>query len=185
GKYAPFKRIYSTFGSAAPYVVFPDEGGLVVGIVGNTEHRYRDVVLPALGLNQVSHALTTHACTDKGRSGTSGCSRAGVVGVEKPDPRIYEVALRQAGGGGGGGGVAPGEALHIGDSLRKNYARPRAERWRRSGGAPVLPDLVAAQEWLAGGRHGHREEGQLAPGRPVLLARSIECLKQQTRISAI
>ncbi|AQK60338.1 Haloacid dehalogenase-like hydrolase (HAD) superfamily protein [Zea mays] len=68
-----------------------------------------------------------YADMGRGRSGTSGCSRAGVVGVEKPDPRIYEVALRQAGGGGGGGGVAPGEALHIGDSLRKNYARPRAE----------------------------------------------------------
>jgi FMN phosphatase YigB (HAD superfamily) len=93
---------------------------------------------------------------------------SGVVGVEKPDPRIYEVALRQA----AGGGVAPGEALHIGDSLRKDYAPARslgmhallldrfqtaeAESWRRSG-APVLPDLVAAQEWLAGG-HSHREE---------------------------
>jgi hypothetical protein len=69
--------------------------------------------------------------------------------------------------------------------LLDRFGTAEAERWRRSGGAPVLPDLVAAQEWLAGGRHGHREEGQLAPGRPVLLARSIECLKQQTRISAI
>ncbi|CAD6247915.1 unnamed protein product [Miscanthus lutarioriparius] len=58
-----FRRIYSTFGSAAPYVVFPDaqrflrwlrKEGLVVGIVSNAEHRYRDVVLPALGLNQAS-----------------------------------------------------------------------------------------------------------------------------------
>jgi phosphoglycolate phosphatase-like HAD superfamily hydrolase len=58
-----FRRIYSTFGSAAPYAVFPDaqrflrwlrKEGLVVGIVSNAEHRYRDVVLPALGLNQVS-----------------------------------------------------------------------------------------------------------------------------------
>lgn len=97
---------------------------------------------------------------------------SGVVGVEKPDPRIYEAALQQAAGGTGTGGVAPGEALHIGDSLRKDYAPARslgmhallldrfrtaeAESWRRSG-APVLPDLVAAREWLAGG-HGRREE---------------------------
>ncbi|CAD6251721.1 unnamed protein product [Miscanthus lutarioriparius] len=158
-----FRRIYSTFGSAAPYAVFPDaqrflrwlrEEGLVVGIVSNAEHRYRDVVLPALGLNQGSE-------WDFGVF-------SGVVGVEKPDPRIYEAALRQA----AGGGVAPGEALHIGDSLRKDYAPARslgmhallldrfrtaeAESWRRSG-APVLPDLVAAREWLVGG-HSHREE---------------------------
>lgn len=111
---------------------------------------------------------------------------SGVVGVEKPYPRIYEAALRQA----GGGGVAPGER---GAPHRRQPAqglRPRAEprdaraaagpiRDRRGGAlaavrrarAGVLPDLVAAQEWLAGG-HGHREEGQLAPGRPVLLARA-------------
>ncbi|XP_021315572.1 haloacid dehalogenase-like hydrolase domain-containing protein 3 [Sorghum bicolor] len=152
-----FRRIYSTFGSAAPYAVFPDaqrflrwlrKEGLVVGIVSNAEHRYRDVVLPALGLNQGSE-------WDFGVF-------SGVVGVEKPDPRIYEAALEQAAAV--TGGVAPGEALHIGDSLRKDYAPARslgmhallldrfrtaeAERWRRSG-VPVLPDLVAAQEWLA------------------------------------
>ena len=45
---------------------------------------------------------------------------SGIVGVEKPDPRIYEAALEAA------GGVAPGEALHIGDSLRKDYAPARS-----------------------------------------------------------
>ena len=57
-----FRRIYATFGSSAPYTVFPDARrflrwlrgrGLVVGVVSNAESRYRDVVLPALGLNQV------------------------------------------------------------------------------------------------------------------------------------
>ena len=61
-----FRRIYATFGSSAPYTVFPDArrflrwlrgSGLVVGVVSNAESRYRDVVLPALGLNQVSHAV--------------------------------------------------------------------------------------------------------------------------------
>ncbi|XP_066329618.1 uncharacterized protein [Miscanthus floridulus] len=102
---------------------------------------------------------------------------SGVVGVEKPDPRIYEAALQQAAAGAGSGSVAPGEALHIGDSLRKDYAPSRslgmhallldrfltadAECWRRSG-ALVLPDLVAAQEWLPGG-HSHREEAADQP----------------------
>lgn len=82
---------------------------------------------------------------------------SGVVGIEKPDPRIYQLALEKA------GNIAPDQALHIGDSMRKDYlpARsigmqallldrfktPDAESWRKSG-APVLSDLVAAQDWL-------------------------------------
>lgn len=78
--------------------------------------------------------------------------------MEKPDPRIYQIALERA------GNIAPEEVLHIGDSMRKDYmpARsigmhallldrfkiPDADEWRKSG-ATVLPDLVAAQEWLA------------------------------------
>jgi phosphoglycolate phosphatase-like HAD superfamily hydrolase len=57
-----FGRIYSVFGSPAPYSVFPDarpflrwlrDEKVTVGIVSNADYRYRDVVLPALGLNQV------------------------------------------------------------------------------------------------------------------------------------
>ncbi|GJM90333.1 hypothetical protein PR202_ga06601 [Eleusine coracana subsp. coracana] len=156
-----FRRIYAAFGSSAPYSVFPDaqrflrwlrSRGLVVGLVSNSEYRYRDVVLPSLGLNQGSE-------WDFGVF-------SGMVGVEKPDPRIYEMALEAA------GGVAPEEALHIGDSMRKDYAPARsvgmhallldrfrtadAEHWRRSG-APVLPDLAAAQDWLAGDRKVEEE----------------------------
>jgi REG-2-like HAD superfamily hydrolase len=148
-----FRRIYAAFGSSAPYSVFPDAQrflrwlrgeGVVVGLVSNAEHRYRDVVLPALGLKQGSE-------WDVGVF-------SGLAGVEKPDPRIYEAALQAA------GRVAPHQALHIGDSMRKDYAparragmhallldrfgTPDADRWRRSG-APVLPDLAAAREWLA------------------------------------
>lgn len=146
-----FRRIYSTFGSSAPYSVFPDsqpfmrwarKQGLIVGVVSNAEYRYQEVILPALGLNQGSE-------WDFGVF-------SGIVGIEKPDPRIYEIALEKA-------NVSAEEALHIGDSMRKDYipARsigmhallldrfktPDAEVWRKSG-APVLPDLVAAQEWL-------------------------------------
>ncbi|KAG9137796.1 hypothetical protein Leryth_026405 [Lithospermum erythrorhizon] len=147
-----FKRIYATFGSSAPYTVFPDsqpflrwlrERGVTVGIVSNSEYRYPDVILPALGLNQGSE-------WDFGVF-------SGLEGVEKPDPRIYKLALERA------GNVAPEEALHIGDSMRKDFvpARsvgmhallldrfriPDAENWKKSG-ATVLPDLVATREWL-------------------------------------
>jgi phosphoglycolate phosphatase-like HAD superfamily hydrolase len=60
------------FGTPAPYSVFPDarrflrwlrDEKVTVGIISNADHRYRDVVLPALGLNQVSssHRLNPSA----------------------------------------------------------------------------------------------------------------------------
>lgn len=83
---------------------------------------------------------------------------SGLEGVEKPDPRLYEIALARA------GNIAPEEALHIGDSMRKDYLpaksvgmhallvdrfkTPDAESWRKSG-AIVLPNLVAVQDWLS------------------------------------
>lgn len=57
-----FRRIYGTFGSAAPYNIFHDsqpflrwlrQKGLKVGLVSNAEYRYQDVILPSLGLNKV------------------------------------------------------------------------------------------------------------------------------------
>ncbi|XP_047076879.1 haloacid dehalogenase-like hydrolase domain-containing protein 3 [Lolium rigidum] len=159
-----FRRIYSVFGTPAPYSVFPDarrflrwlrDEKVTVGIISNADHRYRDVVLPALGMNQGSE-------WDFGVF-------SGVAGVEKPDRRIYEMALEAA------GGVAPEQALHIGDSMSKDYAPARAvgmhallldrfrtadaERWRRAG-APVLPDLVSAQHWLTTGDHSPPAVGE-------------------------
>ncbi|KAE8661045.1 20S proteasome alpha subunit C1 isoform 1 [Hibiscus syriacus] len=147
-----FKRIYASFGSSAPYMVFPDsqpflrwahEKGLKVGIISNAEYRYQDVILPALGLNQGSE-------WDFGVF-------SGLEGVEKPDRRIYEIALERA------GNIAPEETLHVGDSMRKDYvparslgmnallldrfSTPEAEEWRKSG-AIVLPELTAVQELL-------------------------------------
>lgn len=80
-----FRRIYSTFGSAAPYAVFPYVRAALPPVAARGRRASssassatpstgtgRDVVLPALGLNQVSHALTTHACTDNDRPRTYG-----------------------------------------------------------------------------------------------------------------
>ncbi|KAL8092150.1 hypothetical protein AgCh_034444 [Apium graveolens] len=90
--------------------------GLLVELVSNAEYWYRDVILPAMGLNQGSE-------WDFGVF-------SGLEGFEKPDPQIYKIALRRA------------EILH-----QKQFKTPDAEEWRKSG-ATVLPDLVAAQEWL-------------------------------------
>lgn len=147
-----FRRIYATFGSSAPYSIFPDskpflrwlrERGITVGLVSNAEYRYQDVILPALGLHQGSE-------WDFGVF-------SGLEGVEKPDPRLFDIALKRA------GNVAPEEVLHIGDSMRKDYLPARsvgmhallldrfktadAVNWRKSG-ATVLPDLTATKDWL-------------------------------------
>lgn len=150
-----FRRIYASFGSSAPYSVFPDSQpflrwargeGLLVGLVSNAEYRYQDVILPALGLEQGSE-------WDFGVF-------SGLEGVEKPDPRIYKIALERA------GKIAPEVTLHIGDSMRKDYLpaksvgmqallldrfkTPDAVEWKKSG-ATVLPDLAAVQEFLTSG----------------------------------
>ncbi|QHO27963.1 Rhythmically expressed gene 2 protein [Arachis hypogaea] len=84
---------------------------------------------------------------------------SGLEGVEKPNPKIYEIALERA------GNIAPQEALHIGDSMRKDYEpaksigmhallldrfkTPDAVEWRKAG-AVVLPDLVATGMAIVG-----------------------------------
>lgn len=56
------------FGSAAPYSIYNDaqpflrwarKQGLIVGVVSNAEYRYRDAILPTLGLHQVRYPLKT------------------------------------------------------------------------------------------------------------------------------
>lgn len=100
--------------------------------------------------------VTNEVCVSQGSEWDFGVF-SGIEGVEKPDPRIYEIALEKA------GNIAAEEAVHIGDSMRKDYLPASsvgmqalildrfktsdAENWRKSG-AVVLPDLVATQEWL-------------------------------------
>lgn len=94
-----------------------------------------------------------------------------MVGVEKPDPKIYKMALEMA------GNIAPEETLHIGDSMRKDYTPARsigmhallldrfktsdAESWRQSG-ATVLPDLVATREWLTKNQNEEQKQETVA-----------------------
>lgn len=97
-----FKRIYSSFGSSAPYSIFPDSRpflrwarhqGIIVGIVSNAEYRYQDVILPSLGLHKVLtsntfyidsiHSLKAHSvclfANIRVQSGTLVCSLGSLV----------------------------------------------------------------------------------------------------------
>lgn len=72
---------------------------------------------------------------------------SGVVGVEKPDPRIFAIALEHA-------GVAPAEALYVGDLYPVDVVGAR-----RAGIEPVLLDPL--------GRYGDRD-CRTAPDVPTL-----------------
>lgn len=83
---AVFLRIYGIFGSSAPYEVYADakpflrwvrEQGIVVGILSNASFRYRDDILPQLGLKQVRF-LDPH-------SGTFRLLGANECGQAQPD----------------------------------------------------------------------------------------------------
>lgn len=63
-----------------------------------------------------------------------------VVGIEKPHPGIFEIALRVV-------GVAPGLAIHVGDSIRADVAGARA-----AGVRPIHFDPVGM---CAAGDHAH------------------------------
>lgn len=82
---------------------------------------------------------------------------SGEVGVEKPDTRIYRLAMQEA------GVTDPGSFLHIGDSLEKDYLPAKAlgiqailldrfntkeaEEWRAKG-YPVSKDFETIKEEL-------------------------------------
>ena len=81
--------------------------------------------------------LVSNGNTHPGKCGLSGRFTFVMLGPEhgvlKPDPRIFEVAMRQA-------GCAPGEMLHVGDSLHSDVGGARAAGvpsvWLNRNGAP-------------------------------------------------
>jgi putative hydrolase of the HAD superfamily len=54
---------------------------------------------------------------------------SGIVHVEKPDPKIFRLALEQAGPAFGGAGTRPERALLIGDSYTADYLGATAAGW--------------------------------------------------------
>jgi putative hydrolase of the HAD superfamily len=67
------------------------EAGLVVGVISNSNGSVRAI------LEETGLAAHLHFIID-----------SSVVGVEKPDPRIFQLGLREA-------GAAPAEAVYVGD----------------------------------------------------------------------
>jgi putative hydrolase of the HAD superfamily len=95
------RRLYETFSSASSYALFEDalpaiekleERDYRLGLISNFEEWLEGMLVEL----EVGHVFDVAVIS-------------GVVGVEKPDPRIYEIALERA-------GVSPDRAVHVGDS---------------------------------------------------------------------
>ena len=94
-------RLYARFSSVSSYALFDDaiesmqrlgEAGYRIGLISNFEG-WLDEMLVELEVGDVFETKII----------------SGLVGVEKPDPEIYRLALKEA-------GVDPGAAVHVGDS---------------------------------------------------------------------
>lgn len=94
--------LFRVFSDTSTYRLFPDAlpaitrlrtHGYRVGLISNFEGWLEDLLIRLEVGNIFDVAVIS-----------------GLEGVEKPDPRIYELALERA-------GVAPARAVHVGDSL--------------------------------------------------------------------
>ncbi len=112
--------LYTDFSDPANYQVFPDvkpclddlqAQGYTLGIISNFEP-WLEVLLHELGLHDYFEPVII----------------SGVVGVEKPHPRIFELALAEA-------GTEADKAAHVGDSMTSDV-----EGAQEAGLTPVLID---------------------------------------------
>ena len=159
-----FQRVYSIFGSHATYSAFPDaqpflrwahRHNIVCGVVSNADERYGDSILPMLGLAE----------------GLDFFTFSKEVGAQKPDPKIFDAALRAAEEWlpKNNDVLHPCEILHIGNDYEKDYLgatqegcnavllnrynnhalqNTLVEEWEENG-APVLSDLLDVVDYLA------------------------------------
>ena len=132
-------RLLASFTELSTWALFPDvppvlamlrAAGLMLGILSNWED-WLDDLLAALQLrDHFKHILVS-----------------GVLGLEKPDPAIFQHALRVA-------GVAPAELVYVGDSVHHDIEPclalgirailiDRADRHRAVGADHRLTDLRA------------------------------------------
>ena len=133
-------ELFARFARADSWEVYPDVPGtlaalrgqdLKLGIVSNWDHRLPDL-LEALGLARLFDALVYSSD----------------VGVEKPDPRIFESALRRL-------DIPAGAALHVGDGRLEDVEGAQAVGMRalhltRGRGAGDLRDLIPLPGILSG-----------------------------------
>ena len=103
--------LYATFSASASYKVFDDvvsalteleEAGCRLGLISNFEGWLQNILIE----QELGESFDVSVIS-------------GLEGVEKPDPRIYRVAIERA-------GVDPGSAVHIGDSMAMDV-RPARE----------------------------------------------------------
>lgn len=96
-------RLYETFSDSRSYKLFDDvlpalqrieADGFRLGLISNFEGWLEKMLVEL----EVGHVFDVSIIS-------------GLVGVEKPDRRIYEIALEEA-------GVPPSHCVHIGDSVR-------------------------------------------------------------------
>jgi putative hydrolase of the HAD superfamily len=115
-----FEALYRRFGDPEVWKFYDDvesvlgdlrSRGLKIGIVSNWDTRLK-TISDGLGLTRLVDFIVISA----------------EVGVRKPDPRIFRMALDKA-------GVRPEEAIHVGDLPEED-----AEGARRAGVRPVLID---------------------------------------------
>lgn len=94
-------ELFRTFSSSSSYKLFDDvlptldriaSSGYRMGLISNFERWLEEMLIEL----EVGHHFEPAIIS-------------GIEGVEKPDPRIYELALHRA-------GVAPENAVHVGDS---------------------------------------------------------------------
>jgi putative hydrolase of the HAD superfamily len=113
------QQLYSEFVKHETYRLYPDslptlvalrESGLELGVISNWEEWLEQLLLH-LEIQTFFQSLTI----------------SGTTGLEKPDPRIFALALESL-------GVAADEAAHVGDSLRHDVEGARA--------AGLLPILI-------------------------------------------
>ncbi|HZE99571.1 MAG TPA: HAD-IA family hydrolase [Planctomycetota bacterium] len=128
-----FNALYGRFGKPESWKFYDDvepvlrelrSRGIKVGVVSNWDSRLRRIS-DAIGLTSMVDFLVISA----------------EAGIRKPDARIFQAALDQA-------GVRAGEALHVGDHPEED-----AEGARRAGLRPVLIDRqkrVTSREFPAG-----------------------------------
>jgi putative hydrolase of the HAD superfamily len=128
-------EVYDAFGDAARWRAYDDvvpalvrlrASGVKVGIISNWDTRLEGI-LDGLGLGPLLDTVVSSA----------------VVGLHKPDPRIFELACGRL-------GVEPGRSAHVGDHVYSDVLGARAAGMR-----PVLID-----------RHG---VGLASDGVPCLL----------------
>ena len=105
------EALFASFSDPASYQLFDDVRpaldelagrGITLGVVSNFEPWLADI----LALQEVDHLFATVAIS-------------GVLGVAKPDPRIFEAALA-------GAGADPSATVHVGDQTTNDMAAARA-----------------------------------------------------------